>query len=288
MTQEQSHSGERQLTPYELLDASSEFLSTFGVEPSPIENPEQFLEALEQFSPRYSGERTLLRYELQESTQEFTPEVQDVIHRTAEAYGMKDEQTPLRGDYDAVIILGAARQANLDRARYAVDAWHRHDVTFRHLIIAGSGRPLGKGEPENTANYAPGAQTEFDLCVGAAQTVARENPGLSVSVLQVPDKSDGGLPGTPEVIDAVLADLRDRDDIHEEESAVATVTTQIYQPWTKFDTERIAKRYGITDVYVAGNPSDPEIVAKRKTATYLAEIIRALKAATLALQDEVA
>jgi hypothetical protein len=270
---------EKQLTPRELLEVSDDFLAAFNVTVSPFTEAGMFLEELGRLRPEYKA-----RFELEKSTQEFNA-ADEIIRRTAEAYGMMDEQTRLRGDFDVLIILGGARRSNLDRANYALEAFKARDINFGQMVIAGSARPLVPGEAEVAADYAPGAQTEFDLCVGAAATVAKENPGMSVSVQLTPKKENGGLPGTPQVIEAVLTDLDQRGLLNAEQSRVGAVTTQIYQPWTKFDLERVARRYGIVDTMTAGNPSDPEIVAKRTTATYLAEIVRALEAATLAIHE---
>ena len=64
------------------------------------------------------------------------------------------------------------------------------------------------------------------------------------------------------------------------------MTTQIYQESTALDLARVAKAFGAEYTLAAGNPSDPELVAKRTPATYLTEIIRTLKAAMLALEAE--
>ncbi len=60
---------------------------------------------------------------------------------------------------------------------------------------------------------------------------------------------------------------------------VAAVTTQIYQASTERDLDRVAKQFGVTETFTAGNPSDPNVVAKRTPATYLSEVLRTLRAA---------
>jgi hypothetical protein len=284
---------EKPLSPYEVLESGQELLQHFGVEVNPVENPEEFLEAIKQLDPRFQGERSLSRQDLEQDATEWPEDTIALITQAAEAMRMValDErsrpisnETPLVGHYDLVIALGAARQANLDRTRYAVDCakGNRESTSFKQLVVAGSSRRLGEAEQANTTNYAPGAQTEFDLCVGAAKTVAEENPGLIVSLSYEPDPKAG----TPDVIDNVLDAMVKNEAVIYGETTVAAVTTQIYQVSTQMDLERVAKRFGITDVYVAGNPSHPELIAKRTPATYLTEIVRTLKAATLLVQAE--
>lgn len=282
---------ESQPDPYEVIESANELLAHFGVETDPVDESEQFLAVIKQLDPRFQGERSKSRQDLEKDERDWSAETIDIINRTAQALRMVvfDEEgrpghieTPLVGHYDAVIALGGARRSNLDRARYAVECQNNSpDTSFAHLIVAGSGRPLRDGEQE-TETYAPGAQDQFDLCVGAARVVARENPGLTVSVsYTAKDRA-----GTPDVIATVLADLQKSEVARYGESPIAAVTTQIYQVSTRMDLERVAKKFGITDVYVAGNPSDPELVARRTPSTYLSEIVRTLKAAVLLLESE--
>lgn len=187
---------------------------------------------------------------------------------------MLETETPLVGDYDVVIALGGARQSNLDRTRYAAEAVKSGKASIKQLVVAGSSRALGKGEPENTANYAPNATTEFDLVAGAAKTVAQENPGLVTSMFYVEDEKAG----TPAVLEGVLQALKDSGAL-KEGAKVAAVTTQIYQESTELDLARVARQFGVSETFAAGNPSDPKVVEARKPATYLSEILRTLKAA---------
>lgn len=272
---------ETQLTPEELLRTGSEFLQHFGVEVSPIEQPEQFLEAMAQLDPRYQGGRELVRFELEDDQTAWDEETKGVIMRAAEGMRMLETETPLSGRFDVVIALGGARQSNLDRSRYAVEAVKGGKAGINQLIVAGSSRELNEAEQKATENYAPGASTEFELCVGAAKTVAQENPGLVASVMYVEDKRAG----TPAVIEKVLATLQANGSLGEG-ARVAAVTTQIYQASTELDLNRVAKQFGVTETFTAGNPSDPNVVANRTPATYLSEVLRTLKAAANAAKAE--
>lgn len=271
---EQINTKETQPTGEQLLQVGSEFLQHFGVEANPVENPEGFRAALQQLDPRYQGGRDLVRWQLEADQTEWDDTTKDVIMRSAEGMRMLEAETPLLGNFDAVIVLGGARQSNLDRTRYAVDAIKDGNANAKQLIVAGSSRELSEAEQEDTANYAPGAKTEFDLCLGAAATVAKENPGLVASVMYVEDQKAG----TPAVIEKVLSSLRDNGSLPEGAS-VASVTTQIYQASTERDLDRVATQFGVAETYTAGNPSDPNVVSKRTPATYLSEVLRTLRAA---------
>ncbi|MFA6270512.1 MAG: hypothetical protein WC657_04900 [Candidatus Paceibacterota bacterium] len=280
---EQHQQKETQLSSEQLLQAGREFLQHFAVEVSPTEQPEQFLEAMAQLDPRYQGGRELVRFELEADQTEWDEETKGVIMRAAEGMRMLETETPLSGQFDVVIALGGARQSNLDRTRYAVEAAKEGKAGIKQLIVAGSNRELNEAEQKATENYAPGANTEFELCVGAAKTVAQENPGLVASVMCVEDKRAG----TPAVIENVLATLQANGSL-KDGARVAAVTTQIYQASTELDLDRVAKQFGVAETFTAGNPSDPDVVAKRTPATYLSEVLRTLKAATNAAQAEAA
>ncbi|GAC1387494.1 MAG: hypothetical protein NVS1B7_0880 [Candidatus Saccharimonadales bacterium] len=272
---------ETQPTAEQLLQSGGEFLQHFGVEVSPIEQPEQFIKAMAQLDPRYQGGRELVRWQLEADQTAWDEVTQGVIMRAAESMRMLKPETPLQGQFDVVIALGGARQANLDRTRYAVNATKEGSADIKSLVVAGSSRELNDAEQENAANYAPGATTEFDLCVGAASTVAKENPGFVASLMYVDDKRAG----TPAVIEKVLATMKANGSL-KDGARVAAVTTQIYQASTELDLARVAKQFGVTETFTAGNPSDPNVVAKRTAATYLSEVIRTLKAAANAAQIE--
>lgn len=271
---EQQQLRETQQSAEQLFEAGSEFLRHFGVKANPLEQPETFRAALQQLDPRYQDGRDLVRWELEADETEWDDATKDVIMSTAEKMRMLEVETPLEGDYDAVIILGGARQSNLDRTNYAVDAITEGRATVKQLIVAGSSRELKEAEQANTANYAPGAKTEFDLCVGAAATAAKEKPGLVASVLYVDDEKAG----TPVIIEHVLTTLQANGSLPAG-SKVAAVTTQIYQSSTARDLDRVAAKFGITETAAAGNPSDPSVVAKRTPAVYLSEVLRTLRAA---------
>ena len=251
------------------------FLGCFNVTANPLSDTEKFLESLRQLDPRYKGDRSLVRYQLEADTTAWFLETQQIIMATAEAMGMLKKETPLKDDWDFVIVLGGARQAPLDRLRYAI-----HSITFNEALvgmmtIVGSARKLLPEEQNAVKNYAPNAKTEFDLCTAAAKTVYRESPSIWVGQWFVNDEQASSTRAICTVIhDVILQDMTHM-------PYIAAVTTQIYTCATEFDLARVAREYGIKKTFVAGNPSDPELVARRTTATYLSEVLRTLRAAAM-------
>ncbi len=271
---------EPQPTARDVLGAGKDFLGHFGVEVDPAQNPEQFRAALEQLNPRFQGGRDLVRFELEADQTQWDEDTKKVIMDAAEAMRMLEKETSLTGHYDLVIALGGARQSNLDRAKYAAEAVKEGGATIDRLIVAGSFRPLNDAEKENVSNYAPNAQTEFGLCGGAAKQIATDYPELKVRAIPVP----GEKAGTPEVLEHVFSLMR-KQGILPEGSRVAAVTTQIYQASTSLDIARVGKQFGL-EAMAAGNPSDQKIVDARTPATYLSEVLRTLRAASLAIESQ--
>jgi hypothetical protein len=302
---------ETQLSPEQVLAAGEEFLQHFDVEVRPTDPTRayEFANAMDQLNPRFQGERPLVRFELEQDQTEWPEETKNVTMSAAERMRMLAPETPFEGSFDTIIVLAGARQSNLDRMRYAVRCIYSQraslqtqtpegQVRLGGLIIAGSKRTLNDSEKVNVANYAPGAETEEDLVEATRKQVSIEGQKLAKEYGQYPQIpgwgamiADGEKAGTPEVIDAVLRDMRAWYDKRgrevPEDFRLGAVTTQIYQASTELDLARIAKRYGIYETFTAGNPSDPNIVAKRTPATYLSEVLRTLKAAALAKAEGV-
>jgi hypothetical protein len=263
-----------QPTPQEVLEAGQDLLDHFGVSVDPKQDPEKFREALSQLDPRYQGGRDLVRFELESDQTQWDEDTKSVIMKSAEGMRMLEHETPLAGQYDLVIALGGARQSNLDRTRYAAET----TANIENIVVAGSLRKLNDAEKENASNYAPGAETEASLCAAAAKVVKGEHPELQIRAIPTP----GEKAGTPDVLEHIFDFMYHRGQISEG-SRVAAVTTQIYQASTSLDIARIGKKYGL-ETMAAGNPSDPKVIEARTPATYLSEVLRTMKAATLALE----
>lgn len=297
---EQINQPEAPLTAEQVLLAGADFLHRFGIETDPVTRlpvigREKFVEAMDQLNPRFQGDRSLVRFELEDDQTEWSEEDKELIMRTAEGMNMLKKETPLEGRFDLVAVLGGARRAPLDRALYAVQASFEN-ADFNQLIGVGSERPLHEAEQEAATDYAPGAEIEADLTKAAVLNVA---PGESQRLAQQKGKYpkiiyfdnmtvEGERASTQDVIEKVMSSVRERADKMDRKIPknfrLGAVTTQIYQAATALDVARAAKKFGVTETAVAGNPSDPAIIAKRTPATYFSEVLRTLKAAGLAYE----
>lgn len=242
------------------------------------------LEQLKEKDPRFnrgSGELNP-RYK-NEVNQEgpkriFTPEEEQQIKQAVGDLGMLREETPLPvGQYDVAVALGGARFAPLDRLNNIVKAM-KSGSTVGNIVIVGSNRKLKLPEIEAVEGvYARGAETEFDLCTSAVNTVCKENPGLIISSVFDPrDRAHTML-----VVDTAIGALADR---LPPKPKVVVSTTQIYAPATELNVRAALMRRGIHDIYVSGHASNPEIVKNRTTSTYYSELI-AFTRAWLNAQD---
>lgn len=260
------------------LAAGAELMAHFGADIDPLADAQGFRDAMQQLNPRFNGARDLVRYELEGDVTEWPDADKTMIMKAVTAQGLLIPETPLEGAFGHVVSLGAARQANLDRPRYAMAARRSGAARFAGLTIAGSARTIREVEQQNVQNYAPEALAgegidEFSLIVAAARTVARENPGTTLGIHFV----DAEKADTVDVLRSVLAELVGSNSVRPGER-IAAVTTQIYQPATELDTARVAEEFDLYGL-AAGNPSDPNIVARRTPATYLSEVLRTTRAA---------
>jgi hypothetical protein len=229
---------ETQPTPEQILASGAGFLAHFGVQNDPQQNKQSFLDALRQLDPRFQGNRDLVRWQLESDTTEWDDETKKIIMDTAEAFGILRPETPLVGEWDVVISLGAARQANLDRPNYAVKAIKSGQAEVGMLMVTGSDRKLNEQEQGNVANYSPDAKTEFDLATSAAELVANENPAIVVNLAHIENERANNA----DVIRKVLSDFQaSRGGASLEGLRIAFVTTQIYQPFTSIEAKAIAE-----------------------------------------------
>lgn len=257
------------LTADAVLDATQAFREHFGVGVDPRQDPEQFDQAIDEVNPRFNGERKhidVVRFQLEGDTTDYTIQDKKVIMRAAGALDMLAPETPMVGEFDVIAGLGAARMANYDRLKYGAEAIRTGNAAGR-LIAAGSIRELKPGEAASAAYYASEVSaTEADLLHSAAEKIGEEYD-IEVPVVIVGDRRahnamifDGIIRAFPHV------------------RRLAGITTQIYQVPTSLDFERQGRLAGVATA-IAGNPSDPAIVAKRTPATYQSEVTRAQKAA---------
>lgn len=91
----------------------------------------------------------------------------NTIFAAADKLGLVESSEPLNKNPDYLVILGGANKAPLDRLRYGLEVLD----DFGHVAYLGSSRPVSDAEREKAKDYAPAAQTEFDLGCGAFETL---------------------------------------------------------------------------------------------------------------------
>lgn len=260
----------------EVIERTSVYREQFGFDVNVVNEPERFEQLTQELNPRFDGDRELVRFELEQTDDSgFTAAQKGAVIMTASALEMLDTETPLTGEFNLIIPIGAARMANYDRTRYAAEAIKSGAASGR-LVVVGSTRPLVKGEAEAAASYTPeGAETEADLVKAAAQKVSEElDMDIAHYIVEDPKAHNELILEAAREAFAIKAGQR-----------VAAVTTQIYRVPAALDFMRVGARHSI-ETSVAGNPSDLKIVGNRTVATYNAEIIRALRAVSKVYQEQ--
>lgn len=259
----------------EVLDRTIEYRQEFGFTVDPVADPFSFEQLARELNPRFTGERELVRFELEETDDVekaddgFSTEQHQLILATAKSLEMLKPETPLEGEYDLILALGAARMATYDRARYAAEAVTNGQAAGE-IIVVGSTRPLVEGEAQAAASYAPDSpETEADLVVAAMEKVSDEYDIEVYAMFVENPKAHNEI-----ILESVISNFQAA---YHNLGRIAGVTTQIYRIPTSVDFARVGKRHSI-DTVVAGNPSDPSIVDRRTPSTYNSEIIRTLQA----------
>jgi len=91
----------------------------------------------------------------------------NTIFKAADKLGLVQDIEPQNKRPDSLLILGGANKAPLDRLRYGLERVE----DFGQVVYLGSSRPVSDIERGKAAEYAPDAQTEFDLGCGAFETL---------------------------------------------------------------------------------------------------------------------
>jgi len=261
-------------------DATRLFLHEIGIEVDPIRELEDFKKACEQANPRYQGGRDLVRFQLEQDTSTWPAGVRYATMNFALRLGMTSGETPLNGEWDLIIALGGARRSPLHRACYAAQAIAESRAGAGILAVAGSTRLLNDIEKSQVQDFAPNAETEYDLCVGAMNQVKKRYPKLTVAAICKDDPKSGNDGVIDQTIDALSHELA----IHKP-LRVASVTTRIYVIGMELDMARAAKRHGWRGYAAAGHSSDPEMVFNRTISTYLSECLTTLRKAAIAAAE---
>lgn len=256
------------------------FLGALGIKVDPFEELEQFKLACEQANPRYQGERDLVRFVLEKDCTEWPEEVADATMNLAGCLGMLHGETPLTGKWDIIIALGGARRSPLHRVCFAAQAIKEYRASTTMLIVGGSTRALSDAEKEVVQDFAPNAQTEYDLCTGAAGYITERHMGLADIATTCKDDPRSGNDG---VIDETVKTFKSM--FSNRPLSVAAVTTRIYTAGLELDMARAAKRHGWCKYGAAGHSTDPETVFNRSIAIYLSECLTTLRKAAIAAAE---
>ena len=274
--------GGQELGPDQILQAGTPVIEFFGIEADPVADSENFVAAINQLDPRFQGERPLVRYELEQDTRTWPEGAETAIMQAAEGMGMLREETPLVGEFDVIAALGGARMAPYDRVWFMTDAIYSGQVSGRvegqrpKLVAIGSTREVKPDEAKAAEQYAEEPKIEYHLMRSAVDKIESITDAKIEPMLTAKAKAN-----TEDSVRQIIGKFKkDSPDFR-----LGLVTTQIYQAFTQCDAERVARDYEGVTVQVGGNPSDPEIVAKRTPSTYLSEVIRTLRAASQALRQ---
>jgi hypothetical protein len=205
---------------------------------------------------------------------ELTEEQEAAIMAFTDELNMQGETNASQRRYGFIEVLGGAKQSNrlrVEHARKQMEA----DVHAPFLLLLGSERRLKDAEIKDTANYAPGAQTEYDLLAGALETefgvtdfeevafgpdgqpidpaspdagkvrfyeLPNGTRALLVSAPCVEGKGQANTTDTHNFIGAVLGEERYR-----EAGSILLVTTDVYVPFQHADAMRLlGLRRGLT------------------------------------------
>lgn len=256
--------------------ATKIFLRAMGIKYNPLHDLDNFLKACEQANPRYKGGKDLVRFQLEADEATWPEEIVDATMNLAGHIGMCRGETPLTGAHDIIIALGGARRSPLHRACYAAQAIIDNRASTNLIAVAGSNRQLAESEKTVVQDFAPNAETEYDLCVGAMKKLQSRYPQLTVVAICKDDPKSGN----DGVIDETMLQFGSRNGM-----SIAIVTTRIYAVGLHLDMARAAKRHSWGNFLAAGHSSDPEMVFNRTISVYLSECLTTVRKAAIAASE---
>lgn len=150
--------------------ALADMAHLFGAEELPTDTGERiaFLQELaaSNWDFRKGAERQAVNWDDNLLDQEGS-EQWNRIFAAADSLGMVESGEPLNKNPDFLVVLGGANKAPLDRLRFGLEQVD----SFGQVAYLGSSRAVSDAEREKAAEYAPNAQTEFELGCGAFETL---------------------------------------------------------------------------------------------------------------------
>lgn len=161
---------QEQLDQFLYNPALGELASLFGADVLPEVRGER-LHALQELAAahwdfRKGAERQAVDWNDEFIDQEGS-EQWNTIFAAADKLGLVESSKPTNKRPNSLAILGGANRSPLDRLRYGLEVVE----DFDQVAYLGSSRRLSDAEKEKAADYAPGAETEFDLGCGAFETL---------------------------------------------------------------------------------------------------------------------
>ncbi len=115
---------------------------------------------------RKGAERQATDWNVEGTFGEEGSEAWDAVFSAAAKLGQVESGTPQNRRPNYAVVLGGANKAPYDRLRHLEESLDDYDA----LVYLGSSRPVSDAEREKAKEYAPNAQTEFDLGCGAIET----------------------------------------------------------------------------------------------------------------------
>lgn len=91
----------------------------------------------------------------------------NTIFEAGDKLGLVENSEPTNKHPNSLAILGGANRSPYDRLRYGLSVVD----DFDQVVFLGSSRAISDTERDKVADYAPDAQTEFDLGCGAFETL---------------------------------------------------------------------------------------------------------------------
>jgi hypothetical protein len=147
-----------------------EMAEVFGLHDLPEDEHQKLLElqklAVEHWDFRKGAERQATDWNDELLDQEDSDQWK-VIFGAADKLGLVKNTSPQNKHPDSLVILGGANKAPYDRLRYGLEQVD----DFGQIAYLGSSRPVSEAEQEKAKEYAPNAQTEFDLGCGAFESL---------------------------------------------------------------------------------------------------------------------
>lgn len=223
----------------------------------------------------------------------------EAIFRAGWALGLVSDTKPENKTPNSLVVLGGANRAPLDRLRYGLESVD----DFGQVVYLGSTRPTSDIEREKAADYAPNAQTEFELGCGALETrlgatvlddisIERDGDTWGMRLYEFPWESDSGsyktgfALSTPQYIGEHRANtydnyrfFADRAELADDpEHSIVAVTTGFYTAGQHFPgVQELVLPYGV-ELETIGHSAEYSGV-DRKASQLLMETKAAVDAA---------